>query len=126
MREQEMPWEEIRRRFERREKNGRELAEEYGVSYQKLYRKAADQGWEGYQRRAETNPRRQIERLARQLIRMTRDAAARTEPEDIKTVKELAGVLQTLAGLEKALGGETAQDRTVQVVMDSEVEEMSR
>ena len=125
MREQTTPWEEIRRRYESRERNGRELAEEYGVSYQKLYRKAAEQGWAGYQRRPETNPRRQMERLARQLMRMTRDAAARTEPEDIRTVKEIAGVLQTLAGLEKVLGGETAQDRTVQVVMDEETEELS-
>lgn len=127
MRECVIPWEEIRKRYEDREMNGRELAKAYGVSYQALYRKAAAQGWKGYRKGPEASAKLQMQKVARQLVRLTRDAAGKVAPEDIKAVKDLAGVLQTLVGLEKTLGGgDAAQDGAVQVVMAEDVEELSR
>lgn len=129
MSEREVPWEEIRRKYENERQSARSLAQEYGIPCRLLYRVAAEEAWRGHRKRSEPDMKEELNRLTQQLVREAQAAAKEMKRGelDLKELKDLAGLVQTLAGLEKTLGGqEQKRPETVEVVMGQEAEELSR
>ena len=131
MAEKRIPWEEVRQRYESGGCTYRQLAEEYGVSAQGIWRHAQKECWKGRRTRGQDQgaaDRRYLRQVAKALMAAARQAArqAKNGEVSIKELKELAGVLQTLTGLEKTLReGEPEAAEPVQVVL-GDAEEWSR
>lgn len=135
MPERKAPWEEVREKYERGGYTYCQLAKEYGVSASTVSAHAKGEGWIGSRRslfKWEQDSRMRLRQAAERLLEETRRTVQQSGENglDIKELKELAGILQTLAGVEKTLRSEkqedTAREKTVQVVMEGEVEELCR
>mgnify|MGYP004524348299 CR=1 FL=1 len=129
------PWKEVRAKYESGEGSYRQLAEEYGVSRTTVLRHARLERWISQKRNSKARQRDRMERMretAEVLLEATKLKLKQEGYEglEIKELKELAGILHTLAGLEKTLCDGAAEsaprETTVRVVMDKEVEELSR
>ena len=114
-----VPWESIRREFERGKLTCRELAEKYGVGYSTVTEHARREDWEVNQQPA----------LARQLsdiVRQALESEQQEEKPDIRRVKDLMGLLRELGNLDKAQEDRPSGEDVVRVVLAPEVEEWSR
>ena len=119
-----IPWEEIRKRYESEKISKRMLAEEYGISAKAIGLHAKEEGW----MRGDYVPTTTsacvsstVRQLARQLAR-----AEKGEEVSMGEIKELTNVLKDLVKVKQTLEGEGETESLVRVEMSEEVEAWSK
>ena len=129
----DVPWQEVRMRYERGEGTFRSLAREYGVSRTTLERRAMQEHWGGRRRNTGERTGQCLYSAAQQLLQCVEERLLQPEePADVRTLKELTGVLRELMQLRRSLAEEeqaaaaaAVEAPTLRVVLEGEVEEWS-
>lgn len=121
-----VPWKELRERYENGGETYRSLAEKYGLSADCVGRRARAEGW----RRGRKNG---VEDCLAQVAGALRAAAEQASQQaatmSTKELKEMTGVLRELMQLQQLLrgGNESAAELSaVQVVLEGEAEQWGR
>lgn len=126
MNRRDVPWQELRMRYENGGETYGSLGEAYGLSADSVGRRARAEGW----RRGRKNAAEDcLVQVAAALRTAAEQAAQQAQGMSPKELKEMTGVLRELMQLQQLLQGEgQAQEKsgTVQVVLEGEVEEWSR
>lgn len=126
----DVPWQEVRWRYERGEGTFRSLAGEYGVSRSTLERRAMQEHWGGRRRNTGERTGECLHSAVQQLLQCVEERLLQPEePADVRTLKELTGVLRELMQLRRSLAEEeqsAAAAPALRVVLEGEVEEWSR
>ena len=120
-----VPWQELRRRYERGGETYRSLGEAYGLTEDCVGRRARAEGW---QRGKKGGTEDCLAQVADALRRAAEQALQQAEVMQPKELKEMTGVLRELLQLQHLLrGGEDGlQPAAVQVVLEGEAEAWSR
>lgn len=122
-----VPWKELRSRYENGGETYRSLAEKYGLSADCVGRRARAEGW---RRGRKIGVESCLAQVAGALRRAAEQAAQQTEGMNPKELKEMTGVLRELMQLQQLLRGEeeapVPQSSAVQVVLEREAEQWSR
>lgn len=126
MRREDIPWQELRRRYERGEGTYRTLAAEYGVDPSTVARRAARENWGGrrLQRDREDRAGQCLYRAAAALSRCVEERVlAVEEPPEAKELKELLAVLRELMQLRRSLEQERQAEEpdAIRVVLEGEI-----
>lgn len=127
MRLSELPWEEIRRKYESGKGTYRELAEDYGTSACSVGRRARAEGWRRPRRLAGVSESEQFLLAVVESLKHTVEETVRQSGEGMhpKELKEMTGVLRELVQLRQTItpSAEERGDGTVRVVLEAETEE---
>lgn len=126
MKRKEIPWQELRERYENGGQTYQSLSETYGVSVDSIGRRSRTEGW----RRGRKNSAEECLRQVSLALRTAAEQAAQqAQGMSPKELKEMTGVLRELLQLQQMLQGEKeTADKScaVQVVLEGEVEQWSR
>ncbi len=128
MTRKDIPWEELRARYEAGTDTYRSLAQRYGVSECWIGKRARAEDW----RRPSSRSRQRVEEqcllaVAAALRRAAEQAAAHSGEMNPKELKEMTGVLRELVQLRQAIAPQKEeQGGSVQIMLEGETEEWSR
>jgi len=122
----DIPWQEVRARYERGEGSYRTLAEEYGVARSTMERRALVENWGGRRRTDSADRAREcLYSAARQLLQCVEELLMRPQqPPAAREIREMTAVLRELMQFRQSLeeescGGEAPELR---VVLEGEIE----
>jgi len=124
MKRKNVPWQEVRRRYEQGEGSAA-LAREYGVSPSTVRRHAKAQRWDGDTPLAASGE--SMRRSVRQLQQSAETLLRRVQSEDAantREIKDLAALLRDLAALDKALGEDAPH--LIRVVLSEPLEDWAQ
>lgn len=119
-----LPWDAMRRAFEKEGLTCREIAQRFGVGYSTVTEHAREEGWTpgGGQ---ETDLTGLVQRLTETVLAALEDLRQSEQP-DIRSVKELTAMLRDLANLDKALESRQTEETVIRVELAPEAEAWSR
>ena len=119
-----IPWEEIKRRYESEKVNYRQLGEEYGIHPRTVGEHARKGKWtKGKQLPSVTESC--VSSTMRQLAKRL-ESAENGEEVDLGEIKELTGVLRELVKVKESLDKTEEESRTLRVELSKEVEAWSK
>lgn len=119
-----IPWDEIRRRYESEKVSYRQLGEDYGITSKTVSAHARKEKWtRGTQLPHVTESC--VSSTMRQLARRL-ESAENGEEVNLGEIKELTGVLRELVKVKESLDKTEEESRTVRVALSEEVEAWSK
>ena len=120
-------WEGIKNRYLSTEISLTKLAEDTGVSYATLYRRAKKENWvELKKSREESGSEGRMERVTAKLLEKMELAIDRSAEMDSKEIKAMTGALKELREMRREGSEEYGSGRRLEVCFLGETEELSR
>lgn len=127
---EQIPWQEIRARYEQGGISYAELSRQFGVPTSVIGKRAKREDWGGDRKTcARKRSRGDLDGVVERLIVIVSDMVDKTadgEEMDVKTLKELTAVLKELNNLSKNKTEIKPDNPLVRVVLEGEAEEWSR
>lgn len=120
-------WEKAKEKYLSSGATLKEIAEEFGIKYETLLRKAKREKWREEREKENTGDREsRIERVTELLLCRLEKAIDRAEDMDSKEIKAMTGALKELRDMQREADGGQGGGKTVQVCFIGETEELSR
>ena len=120
-------WEGIKNRYLSTEISLTKLAEDTGVSYATLYRRAKKENWSELRKfREESDSAGRMERVTAKLLEKMERAIDRSTVMDSKEIKAMTGALKELREMRREGSEEYGPGRRLEVCFLGETEELSR
>ena len=120
-------WEGIKNRYLSTEISLTKLAEDTGVSYATLYRRAKKENWSELRKsREESGSEGRMERVTAKLLEKMELAIDRSTEMDSKEIKAMTGALKELREMRREGSEEYGSGRRLEVCFLGETEELSR
>ena len=120
-------WEGIKNRYLSTEISLTKLAEDTGINYATLYRRAKKENWSELKKvREESGSAGRMERVTAKLLEKMELAIDRSTEMDSKEIKAMTGALKELREMRREGSEEYGSGRRLEVCFLGETEELSR
>lgn len=119
-------WEKAKEKYLSSGATLKEIAEEFGLKYETLLRRAKREEWRAEREKENTGDREsRIERVTELLLCRLEKAIDRAEDMDSKEIKAMTGALKELRDMQREADDGQGGGKTVQVCFIGETEELS-